>query len=60
MRSPTRSRYYIQCGAEDGVTRGPMNDFGASFGNVCRQFAEAVETGPSIEEHRASSVVFSP
>jgi p-hydroxybenzoate 3-monooxygenase len=51
MRSPTRSRYYVQCGLEEKVEAWPDQRFWDELRRrVPAAVAEAMVTGPSIEK----------
>ena len=51
MRSRTRSRYYLQCPADDRVEDWPDERFwGELEARLPREFAARVATGPSIEK----------
>ena len=51
MRSMTRSRYYIQCDADDKVENWSDDAFWDEFRlRLSPEMAEALETGPSIEK----------
>ena len=51
MRSHARSRYYIQCGADEKVEDWSDDRFWDELrGRLPRQIAEAVTTGPSFEK----------
>ena len=51
MRSRTRSRYYLQCPADDKVEDWPDERFwGELEARLPREFAARVATGPSIEK----------
>lgn len=51
MRSPTRSRYYIQCGADEDVAGWSDEAFWAELKRrLPEEAAETVTTGPSIEK----------
>jgi p-hydroxybenzoate 3-monooxygenase len=51
MRSPTRSRYYIQCGAMENVTAWSDDRFWDELRQrLAPEAAAAVTTGPSIEK----------
>jgi p-hydroxybenzoate 3-monooxygenase len=51
MRSPTRSRYYVQVPLEDRVEEWPDERFwGELKSRFPRQIAEGIATGPSIEK----------
>ncbi|MGR8918110.1 MAG: 4-hydroxybenzoate 3-monooxygenase [Gammaproteobacteria bacterium] len=51
MRSPTRSRYYVQCTLEDEVEQWPDERFWDELRRrLPADFAERVVTGPSIEK----------
>ena len=51
MRSPTRSRYYIQCGLDEDVDAWPDERFWAELKlRLDAQACERIVTGPSIEK----------
>jgi p-hydroxybenzoate 3-monooxygenase len=51
MRSPTRSRYYLQCSLEDRVEQWSDDDFWAELRRrLGPEVAQALVTGPSIEK----------
>jgi p-hydroxybenzoate 3-monooxygenase len=51
MRSPTRSRYYVQCAVDEDVGNWPDERFWAELrGRLDPATAEALVTGPSIEK----------
>ncbi len=51
MRSPTRSRYYVQCALDDSVERWSDDAFWDELRRrLDREAAEALVTGPSIEK----------
>jgi p-hydroxybenzoate 3-monooxygenase len=51
LRSPTRSRYYVQCDIDDRVERWSDDDFWAEFrARMPPEVADRIVTGPSIEK----------
>jgi p-hydroxybenzoate 3-monooxygenase len=51
MRSPTRSRYYVQCTVEDKLEAWPDNRFWDELRRrLPERFAQSLVTGPSIEK----------
>ena len=50
MRSPTRSRYYIQCSLDDNVELGRTSAFGMSLSRGSTTRPRDLVTGPSIEK----------
>ena len=51
MRSPTRSRYYVQCGLHESVEEWPDDRFWDEIRRrLPAETAEAMTTGPSIEK----------
>jgi len=51
MRSRTRSRYYIQCNADDDVNRWSDEDFWTEFKRrLPEEYADNLETGASLEK----------
>ena len=51
MRSPTRSRYYIQCASTSSSRTGRTSRFWDELrARLAAEAAEALETGPSIEK----------
>jgi p-hydroxybenzoate 3-monooxygenase len=51
MRSPTRSRHYLQCSLSDSVDDWPDDRFWAELkARLSPEVAESLDTGPSIEK----------
>ena len=63
MRSPTRSRYYVQCGLEDSLTDWSDDRFWEEFSiRIGSDLATNLQTGPSFEKSIAPlrSIVVEP